>query len=246
MGRVVLLTGATGFVGTEVAVRLIDRPDVTLVCLVQAASEEAALREARRAWHTRGQLADAIGTRVQIVAGDVTRPSLGLAPDAYASLVHRVTHVVHAAAIVRFDAPLQDLRRTNVGGTANTLALARAVHDDHGLERLLHVSTAYVAGRRRGEVGEDDLSDRSGFENGYERTKYEAERLVREAMPDLPITVVRPAMIVGDSRTGEITTFNTFYLLLRRYLVRRPHIVPVSPRLRVNIVPVDHVADSIV
>ena len=218
MGRVVLLTGATGFVGTEIAVRLLDRDDVTLVCLVQAATDDAALREARRAWHGRGQLADAIGARVQIVAGDVTRPSLGLAPDAYATLVRRVTHIVHAAATVRFDESLEELRRTNVGGTANALALARAVHADHGLERLLHVSTAYVAGHRGGEVGEDDLSDRFGFENDYERTKYEAERLVRDAMTDLPVTVVRPAMIVGDSRTGEITTFNTFYVLVRHYL----------------------------
>ena len=246
MGRVVLLTGATGFVGTETAVRLLDLDDVTLVCLVQAATDDAALREARRAWHGRGQLADAIGARVEIVAGDVTLPSLGLAPGVYAALVGRLTHIVHAAATVRFDVSLEDLRRTNVGGTANALALARAVHADHGLERLLHVSTAYVAGRRGGEVGEDDLSDRFGFENDYERTKYEAERLVRDAMSDLPIAVARPAMIVGDSRTGEITTFNTFYVLLRRYLAERPHVVPVSPRLRVNIVPVDYVADAVV
>ena len=246
MGSVVLLTGATGFVGTEIASRLLDRRDLTLVCLVQAANDDAALRDARRAWYGRGQLPDAIGARIEIVPGDVTRPSFGLAPDAYAALVGRLTHIVHAAATVRFDASLEDLRRTNVGGTANALALARAVHADHGLERLLHVSTAYVAGRRRGEVGEDDLSDRFGFENDYERTKYEAERLVRDAMTDLPITVVRPAMIVGDSRTGDITTFNTFYLPLRHYLAQRPHVVPVSPRLRVNIVPVDHVADAVV
>ncbi|MGZ8637535.1 MAG: SDR family oxidoreductase, partial [Actinomycetota bacterium] len=132
MGSVVLLTGATGFVGTEIAVRLLDRHDVTLVCLVQAATDDAALREARRAWYGRGQLPDAIGARVQIVAGDVTLPSFGLAPDVYAALVGRLTHIVHAAATVRFDASLEDLRRTNVGGTANALALARAVHANHG------------------------------------------------------------------------------------------------------------------
>ncbi|MGZ4152303.1 MAG: SDR family oxidoreductase [Actinomycetota bacterium] len=246
MGSVVLLTGATGFVGTEVGCRLLDRDDLSLVALIQAATDEEARRSARRTWYGRTQLTEAVGGRVEVVAGDVTQPLLGLDPEAYAALARRLTHVVHTAANVRFDASLDDLRRTNVVGTANILALARAAHADHGLERLLHVSTAYVAGRRKGEVGEDDLTDRFGFENDYERTKYEAERLVREAMAALPVTVGRPGMIVGDSRTGEIATFNTFYVLLRRYLTRRTHVVPGDPRMRVNIVPVDVVADAIV
>ena len=198
MGGVVLLTGATGFVGTEVAQRLLDRTDLALVALVQAASDDEARRVTRRTWYGRTQLTAALGGRVEVVAGDVTQPLLGLDPEVYAALVRRLSHVVHAAANVRFDASLDDLRRTNVVGTANVLTLARAAHADHGLERVLHVSTAYVAGRRTGEIGEDDLSDRFGFENDYERTKYEAERLVREAT-DLPVTVARPGMIVGDS-----------------------------------------------
>ncbi len=246
MGSVVLLTGATGFVGTEIARRLVRHEALSLVALVQAENGDQARRTASRAWDGRPELTDAIGRRIEVIAGDVTKPQLGLDPAAYEQLVPRLTHIVHAAANVRFDASLDELRRTNVVGTANVLALARAAHADHGLERLLHVSTAYVAGRRTGEISEDDLSDRSGFENGYERTKYEAERLVHDAMADLPVTVVRPAMIVGDSRTGEITTFNTFYVALRRYLVRGSRVVPASRALRVNIVPVDHVADAIV
>ena len=246
VGGVVLLTGATGFVGTEVAQRLLDRTDLALVALVQAASDDEARGMARRTWYGRTRLMAALGGRVEVVAGDVTQPLLGLDPDVYAALIRRLSHVVHAAANVRFDSSLDDLRRTNVLGTANVLTLARAAHADHGLERALHVSTAYVAGRRTGEIGEEDLSDRSGFDNDYERTKYEAERLVREAAMDLPVTVARPGMIVGDSRTGEIATFNTFYVLLRRYLTHPTHFVPVSRKLRVNIVPVDHVADAIV
>ena len=246
MGGVVLLTGATGFLGTEVARLLLERSDLTLVALVQAENDEEARRAAMRAWYERAELTAAVGHRVEVVAGDVTRPRLGLEPAAYSRLVRRLTHVIHAAANVRFDASLAELRRTNVVGTENVLAIAQAAHADHGLERVLHVSTAYVAGRREGDIGEDDLTDRFGFENDYERTKYEAERLAREAMTTLPVTVVRPSMIVGDSRTGEVTTFNTVYVLLRRYLVRHRRVIPASPALRVNIVPVDHVADAIV
>lgn len=246
MGGVVLLTGATGFVGTQIARRLLQGSDLTLVVLVQAESNEAARRSTLRAWYEWAELTAAVGHRVEVLAGDVTQPRLGIEQAGYKRLVRRLTHVIHAAANVRFDASLDELRRTNVVGTEHVLALARAAHADHGLERVLHVSTAYVAGRREGEIGEDDLTDQFGFENGYEQTKYEAERLARQAMTTLPLTVVRPSMIVGDSRTGELQTFNTVYLLLRRYLMQGRRIVPTSPSLRVNIVPVDHVADAIV
>jgi long-chain acyl-CoA synthetase len=108
------------------------------------------------------------------------------------------------------------------------------------------VSTAYVAGARRGTVSEDDLTDGFGFESPYEQTKFEGERLVRAAASELPVSIVRPAMIVGDSTTGDIKTFNTFYTPLRMFLSGKLRIVPASRDLRVNIVPVDYVADSIV
>ena len=246
MGSLVLLTGATGFLGTEIARRLLERPGIAIVALVQADGDAAACRIARRAWHERPTLREAIGDRIEIAAGDVTRPQLGLDDRMYVHLIDRATHVVHAAANVRFDGSSEDLHRTNVIGTRNALDLARAAHRDHGLQRFLHVSTAYVAGRRTGIVREGDLTDRYGFDNAYERTKYEAERLVRGAAHELPVTVVRPAMIVGDSGTGEITTFNTVYLLLRRYVAQGRRLVPVPADLRVNIVPVDHVADATV
>ena len=123
---------------------------------------------------------------------------------------------------------MEELRRTNVGGTANVLALARAIHQDHGLARFSHVSTAYVAGRRQGPVPEDSLTDAYGFANGYELSKYEGELLVREARADLPISVFRPGMVIGDSRTGAIKTFNTLYFPLRLYLSGRLRVLPVS------------------
>ena len=95
-------------------------------------------------------------------------------------------------------------------------------------------------------MSEDDLTDAFGFGSPYEQTKYEAERLVRDAASELPVTVVRPSMIVGDSRTGDIKTFNTFYAPLRLFLSGKLRIVPARRDLRVNIVPVDYVADAIV
>ncbi|HJS27387.1 MAG TPA: SDR family oxidoreductase, partial [Actinomycetota bacterium] len=243
MGDVVLLTGGTGFLGTEVAARLLERGDLEIVSLVLADSEGEAVRRSNRGWWYQPGLRTELGARVHAIAGDVARPRLGLDPATYADLCDRVTHIVHSAADLRVDATVEELRTTNVDGVANVLEFARSVR---GLERLVHVSTAYVAGGRRGTVSEDDLTDAFGFGSPYEQTKYEAECLVRDAASDLPVSVVRPSMIVGDSRTGDIKTFNTFYAPLRLFLSGKLRIVPARRDLRVNIVPVDYVADAIV
>lgn len=247
MGSVVLLTGGTGFLGTEIARLLLRRPDLHIVALVLESDDWDARLAAQRAWSYAPDLENALATgRIEVVRGDVRRTGLGLAPSVHEELVRRVTHVIHAAADLRIDTAPDELRPTNVHGVANVLEFARTCDADHGLSRLSHVSTAYVAGGRSGDVPEAVLDDRFGFENAYELTKFEGERLVRAEMNHLPISVFRPAMIVGHSRTGEVRTFNTYYVGLRRYLTGHLRVAPTSPRLRVNIVPVDYVADAIV
>jgi long-chain acyl-CoA synthetase len=245
MSATVLLTGATGFLGTQVARRLIADTDATIVALVRAADGETAERRLARVWWDWPELVAVLATRVQALPGDIALPRLGLDSETYAGLVRRVTHVIHTAADLRLDAPIDDLRRTNVAGTAHVLELARAAHRDHGLARFAHVSTAYVAGGRRGEVPEADLTDAHGFSNAYELSKYEGERLVRAAGAELPVSVFRPGMIVGDARTGAIATFNTFYYPLRLYLTGALRALPARPDVRLNIVPVDYVAGAV-
>ncbi|HEX6234154.1 MAG TPA: AMP-binding protein [Jiangellaceae bacterium] len=247
MGSVVLLTGGTGFLGTEIARLLLRRPDVHIVALVLESGGRDARLAAERAWSYAPDLENALAAdRIEVVSGDVRRAGLGLAPSVNSDLIRRVTHVIHAAADLRIDTAPDELRPTNVQGVANVLEFARACDADHGLARLSHVSTAYVAGGRPGDVPEAALDDRFGFENAYELTKFEGERLVRAEMKYLPISVFRPAMIVGHSRTGEVRTFNTYYVGLRRYLTGHLRVAPTSRHLRVNIVPVDYVADAIV
>ncbi len=241
----VLLTGATGFLGTRIAMRLVAREGTTVLALVRAPTDEDARRKVERNWWEFPELVAAIGGRIRLLRGDVSEPMLGLDEEEYRKLVRSVTHIVHTAADMRLDGPIEELRRSNVGGTSIVIELARAAHKDHVLERLSHVSTAYVAGGRRGEVPEDSLTDEYGFSSRYEISKYEGERLVREARSELPVSVFRPGMVVGDSRTGAIKTFNTLYFPLRLYLTGRLRMLPARSGLRVNLVPVDYVAEAV-
>jgi long-chain acyl-CoA synthetase len=271
--RCVLLTGATGFLGAQIARRLLHETDLTVIALVRAENQATAAHHLSRAWWDWPELVTALtpslsptgrryssptpvgegdaaelrqGVRVEILSGDVSLPHLGLDEATYSRLAGRITHIIHTAADLRVDAPLDELRKTNLQGTANMLELAHLAQRDHGLERYAHVSTAYVAGGRSGAIPEADLTGEYGFSCTYELSKYEGECLVQAAKSELPVSVFRPGMIVGAADTGEIRTFNTFYFPLRLYLTGKLPIIPADPALPVNVIPVDYVAEAIV
>jgi long-chain acyl-CoA synthetase len=244
MKKTVLLTGAVGFIGTQIARELLHDDEVTVLALVRAADAESAKRRLAREWWDWPELIGALDGRIEVVCGDVCRQKLGLNEEDYSSLVRRVTHVIHTAADWRL-LPLDELRKTNVQGTQNVLELAGKAKENHVFERFSHISTAYIAGGRTGLVPEGALTDKYGFFTAYEQSKYEGEMLVQAAKKELPVSIFRPAMVVGDSQTGAIKTFNTFYFPLRLYLTGKLRILPVSRSLKINIVPVDYVAASI-
>ncbi len=242
--KTVLLTGANGFIATQVARNLVADKDVTIIALVRAVNDEAARFKLEREWWDHPELIAALDSRIQAVAADVSLPSFSLNETQYSELIQKITHIIHTAADWRF-IPLEELRKTNVQGTANVVTLAKEVNKHHHLERLSHVSTAYVAGGATGEIPEDQLTDQYGFFTDYEGSKYEGEKLVQQAKTELHISVFRPSMVVGDSKTGAIKTFNTFYFPLRLYLTGKMRLMPVNRNLKINIVPVDYVAKVI-
>nr|MBA3455710.1 SDR family oxidoreductase [Deltaproteobacteria bacterium] len=149
--------------------------------------------------------------RAEILVGDVCDMDLGLSSIEYRALSREVTWIHHLAGIYFMGVDPETARRVNVAGTKSVLDLAR---DAGRLERVVHWSTAMVSGDRRGTFFEGDLDAGQKFHNDYERTKFEAEKLVRSAMRHLPITVLRPGIIVGDSRTGEIDKLDGPYYLM--------------------------------
>jgi long-chain acyl-CoA synthetase len=242
--KTVFLTGANGFIATQIARKLLADTEVTIFALVKAEDTLAAQAKLAREWWDYPELIDALGTRVQALHGDVCQPSLGLNSEDYMDVIEKVTHIIHTAADWRL-LPLDELRKTNVQGTDNVIAFAKKANKHHPIERLSHISTAYVAGAATGTISENQLTDQYGFFTDYERSKYEGEQLVEAAKKELPISIFRPSMVVGDSETGAIKTFNTFYFPLRLYLIGKMRFMPVSRLLKINVVPVDYVAKAV-
>jgi thioester reductase-like protein len=226
----VLLTGATGFVGKEILDRFLDRGR-RVFALVRAKDDEAAAT--RLAPHA----------RLTPVAGDIEQPRLGLDHAKTAALAEEITTVVHCAASVSFDLSLPESRRVNVDGTRNVLEMAQRCE---GLERLSYISTAYVAGEPRRLFGEDELDVGQPFRNPYERSKFEAERMLRERGEGLPLQILRPSIVVGDSRTGRTSSFNVLYGPLKAFARGTVPAIPARRSSPVDIVPVDYVADRTV
>jgi long-chain acyl-CoA synthetase len=239
-----LLTGATGFVGMEVLARYLERTDRQVFTLVRAADEHEA---AERLRSTVGSLlgSDEACERVVAVPADIEREGLGLDQATREGLARRVSDVIHAAASVSFSLPLQESRQINVDGTRRVLELAELCSRRGGLRRFSHVSTAYVAGDHPGEFGEDELSVGQEFHNPYERSKFEAERLVRSRGRGLPIQIFRPSIVVGERRSGWTASFNVLYAPLKAFARGAFLALPARGAAPVDVVPVDYVADAI-
>jgi thioester reductase-like protein len=234
--KVVLVTGWSGFIGRRLVHRLADSLDRTRDRLVLL-TRTARLDEA----HT--ELA-ALKLQGDVLEGDVTKMHLGLSGAEYKRLVSQVSEIWHLAGLYDLAADAATLRAVNLEGTRLVLELARA---SRRLERLHHFSTTYVSGDREGVILEDELDVGQGFHDPYERAKFQAERLVRRAMPELPATVYRPSIVVGDSRTGEVDRFHGPYylaILLVASPLRVPLPLPGQGLAPLNVVPVDFVVEA--
>ncbi|MGB3524263.1 MAG: SDR family oxidoreductase [Mycobacterium sp.] len=232
-----VVTGGTGFIGRRAVARILEHsPDAQVWVLVRRASLgrfEALASQHGQAWNE----------RVNPLVGDLTEENLGLTDSVLAELGD-IDHVLHCAAIYDITAGAAEQQAANVEGTRAVIGLARRLD-----ATLSHVSSIAVAGDFAGEFTEDDFDIGQKLPTPYHQTKFEAEALVRSA-PGLRYRVYRPAVVVGDSRTGEMDKVDGpyyFFPLLAK-LAALPRLSPmaVPDTGRTNVVPVDYVVDALI
>ncbi|WP_428267638.1 SDR family oxidoreductase [Haliangium sp.] len=231
----VLVTGFPTFVARRMTAQIVAAdPEARARLLCRDVEAEAA-----RAFVA--TLPDGHRDRVEVILGAVDHMDLGLSGDDYRELTTDITAVHHMAGISDVGADPSRLRQVRLDGTHNVIELAMACKR---LRRLCHWSTAQVAGKRKGVVLEEELDEGQSFHNAFEETQCTAEKLARAAQTRLPVTVLRPGIIVGDSQTGEIDRFDGPYYLMVLIVRNATQVhlpLPGRGTAPLHLVPVDYV-----
>jgi long-chain acyl-CoA synthetase len=242
----ILLTGCTGYIGAHVASNLLANHSEPLNVLVRAQDAEDARSRLWRSLQLHMDFSNFDGFlngRIRISLGDLTDAHFGLPADEYRTLVQSTDSIIHCAASLNRKSEKSCLN-VNLRGTLEVIQLAMRARDEHGLRRFSHVSTVAVAGHRANEVVEEDTAidwNRSDYDP-YARTKKFCEHMVRELLPDVQRTIFRPSIVLGDSRRPETNQFEMVRAFV--FLAGLPAL-PFRATDKVDIVPVDYVADAI-
>src|SRR5918912_1331592 len=239
LDETIFLTGFPGFIAGRLVKRLA-LECARFLLLVQPAFLERAREEVARI----ASGTDSSTDNFRLIEGDLTQPDLGIAPLELERARQETTTLFHLAAIYDLAVKREPAMHVNVEGTRNVNAFALSLKN---LRRYHYVSTCYVAGFRTGLILETELRHEAGFRNFYEETKYLAELEVEAMKSQLPVTIHRPAVVCGDSRTGETAKYDGIYYLIH-YLRKRPRLLTLAnignPRVSLNLVPVDFVVEA--
>ncbi len=243
----IFVTGSTGYLGSYLVAGLLREYRDSLNLLVRANSQQEACE---RLWHSLQlhfdfpEFFDHINSRVRVFRGDLTSQRFGLSEDDYHALVDTTDSIIHCAASLNRKSERQCLN-VNLRGSLEVIQLARRAQDRNGLRRYSHVSTVAVAGHRRNEVVTEDAAidwARSDYDP-YARTKKFCEHMVAQLLPDVPRTIFRPAIVMGDSRRAETSQFD---MVQAFDLLARLPVLPLRPHDKIDIVPADYVGKAIV
>ena len=237
----IFLTGFPGFIAERLVERLAE-PGVQFFLLVEPRFVDKAMEAIERISESTGTPLD----NFAVVEGDITKPDLGMDRDDAADIRFEATDAFHLAAVYDLAVERNLAMRVNLEGTKNVNAFVKSLPH---LKRYNYISTCYVAGKRLGEIKENELEHDAGFRNFYEETKYLAEMEVEKLKSELPVTIFRPSVVVGDSQTGETAKYDGIYYLIH-YLRKAPYLLRAvnvgNNDVRLNLVPVDFVVEAIV
>ena len=244
------VTGATGAVGSALVPLLLEDKNNKIWVVIRCEANqkvEARLEELIKFWEMNNAQAVDARQRVVPLKGDTDQASFALAPDEFLKISQECTHIIHCAGVVRMNLPIEEARQHAVTATENVVKLALACKAaGNPLKKIEFVSTVGVGGCLPGVLPEKWITEPREFHNTYEQAKAEAEDYLKEQIQQhqLPVTVHRPSMVVGDSATGKIIHFQVFYHICEFLSGRRSFgLLPSFGNVRLDTVPVDYVAE---
>ena len=236
----IFLTGFPGFIAGRLVEKLATGNTKFFLLVQPAFVTNAQQTVAKIAERTKTPLEN-----FRLFQGDITDKNLGLTAEDLALVQTQTTDVFHLAAVYDLAVAQELALRVNVKGTKNVNELVKTIRN---LNRYNYISTCYVAGKRTGLILETELRHHAGFRNFYEETKYAAEISVEELKHELPLTIFRPSVVVGDSQTGETVKYDGIYTLIL-YLRKFPPLLTLfnigNDTVRLNLVPVNFVVNAI-
>lgn len=229
------VTGATGFIGRFLVSNLLKRKGTIHVLVRKGSEKKLEAIAASMGWDRK---------RIDIVTGDLSKPKLGLSPAKVKALQGKVKHFFHLAAIYDLSADAASQQVANIDGTRHALELAAAIKAGC----FHHTSSIAAAGLYPGVFREDMFEEAEGLRDPYLRTKHESEGIVRSECK-VPFRIYRPSMVIGHSKTGEMDKIDGPYYLFTLIKKMRQALPQWVPTLgieggRINVVPVDFVADA--
>ncbi len=251
MKKIALVTGSTGLLGSWLICALLRSGRYSQIHTIARANSNASARA--RVFRLLKVIPHKINSKVfeklTVIKGDVSAHNLGLGIGDLNSLeIGGVTDIFHVAAVADFNMSLTQIRPTNVVGTQNvfTMALALKQRRKKFPMRVHYISTIAIAGNSAGWFDENQFDIKQSFNNAYEQSKYEAEKIARKYFKsDLVVKIYRPAIITGDSKYGITTNFKMIYQPLHFLSHNLFQELPANGECLYSFVPVDKVADAI-
>ncbi len=244
----IFITGGAGFLGWRLTRILLDKTDSKLFLLVRQISRKS-VRERidgliNKSYSRKKRRK--MRNRIEVIKGDITEKNLGMKRAHIEELSKEINTIYHSAALCQFNVAMPIIRKINLGGTKNVLDFALKCKVNGRFESFHHISTVAIVGDAGGVLYENSLDMGQKFNNTYERTKFEAEKLINKyRKKGLKVSIYRPSVIVGDSITGEVSDFQMFYHPLHIFSIEIFEEIPADRVLKYNLVPVDYVARAI-